>query len=95
MRTYPVKKTVNISISTIKGVLESYHMDFKEIEGHILSSYPGLKKIDLWTDGKKLYAETETDMQYKNHGETIKFFNDFLEKLTGYTSKERKKLISK
>jgi hypothetical protein len=95
MREYPVKKTVKISTSTIAETLKSYNMDFKENEGHLLSSYPGLKKIELWTDGKKLYAETETDMQYKNPGETIKFFNNLLEKLTGYTSKERKKLISK
>jgi hypothetical protein len=95
MREYPVKKTVKISTSTIAETLKSYNMDFKENGGHLLSSYPGLKKIELWTDGKKLYAETETDMQYKNPGETIKFFNNLLEKLTGYTSKERKKLISK
>ncbi|WMT51401.1 MAG: DUF5611 family protein [Ferroplasma sp.] len=95
MREYPVKKTVKISNSAISEILKSYNMDFEEKEGHIISSYPGLKKIELWTDGKKLYAETETDMEYKNPGETIKFFNNLLEKLTGYTSKERKKLISK
>ena len=95
MRTYPVKKTVNVSISTIEDVLKSYNMEYKENNGHILSSYPGLKKLELWADGKKLYAETETDKEYRNPGETIKFYNELLEKLTGYTSKERKKLMSK
>jgi hypothetical protein len=95
MRTYPVKKTIKISNSTIIDVLKSYNMDFKEEDSHIVSSYPGITKVELWTDGKKLYVDTETDMQYKNPGETIKFFNDFIEKLTGYTSKERKKLMSK
>jgi hypothetical protein len=34
-------------------------------------------------------------MEYENPSETIKFFNDLLAKVTGYTTKERKKLISK
>ncbi|WP_337860291.1 DUF5611 family protein [Ferroplasma sp.] len=95
MRSYPVKKTVKIDKAYIIEVLKAKNMDFKEEGDHIISSYPGLKKIDVWTDGKKLYAETETDMDFKNPSETIKFFNELLEKLTGYTTKERKKLMSK
>ena len=95
MRTYPVRKTINISKSYITEILKSKDMEFGESGEHIISSYPGLKKIELWTDGTKLYAETETDMEYGNPSETIKFFNDLLAKVTGYTTKERKKLISK
>ncbi len=95
MRTYPVRKTIKISKSYITEILKSKNMEFEENGEHIISSYPGLKKIEFWTDGKKLYAETETDMEYGNPSETIKFFNDLLEKVTGYTTKERKKLISK
>ncbi len=95
MRTYPVRKTIKISKSYITEILKSKNMEFEEKGEHIISSYPGLKKIELWTDGTKLYAETETDMEYENPSETIKFFNDLLAKVTGYTTKERKKLISK
>jgi hypothetical protein len=95
MRTYPIRKTIKMNKSYLVDLLKLNNMDFTENGDHIVSSYPGLKKLELWTDGKKLYIETETDIQYKNHQETIKFFNDLLEQLTGYTSKERKKLISK
>jgi hypothetical protein len=95
MRSYPVKKTVKMDKAYIIEVFKSRNLRISENGDHIISSYPGLKKIEMWTDGKKLYAETETDMDYKNPSETIKFFNTLLENLTGYTAKERKKLISK
>ena len=47
-------------------------MEFEEKGEHIISSYPGLKKIELCTDGTKLYAETETDMEYGNQRGTAK-----------------------
>jgi hypothetical protein len=95
MRTYPVKKTIKINETYVMETLKSRNLEFQQEGNHIISSYPGLKKIEIWTDGKKLYVETETDTQYSNPGETIKFFNNLLEVLTGYTTKERKKLISK
>ncbi len=95
MRMYPVKKTIKVSKAYLIEILKSKGMEFEEDGEHIISSSPGLKKIELWTDGKKLYVETETDTQYNNPQETIKFFNGLLENLTGYTTKERKKLISK
>ena len=95
MREYPVKKTIKISNDYIIDIVKSEFGDYKVLNGHIISSYPGLKKLELWTDGKKLYAETGTDTEYTNPSETIRKFNDLLEEITGYNSKERKKLFSK
>jgi len=95
MREYPVKKTIKMNNEYIIDIVKSEFGDYKVLNDHIISSYPGLKKLELWTDGKKLYAETETDMEYKNPMETLKKFNDLIEKLTGYDAKERKKFFSK
>jgi hypothetical protein len=95
MREYPVRKTIKIDKAYIIETLKAKNMEFEENGDHINSSYPGLTKIELWAEGKKLCVETETDTQYANPSETIKFFNGLLESLTGYTTKERKKLISK
>ncbi len=95
MREYPVKKTIKMSNDYIIDVLKSEVGNYTVSNGHIISSFPGLKKLEVWADGKKLYMETETDTEYKNPSETIRKFNDLLEKLTGYNSKERKKFFSK
>ncbi|MEM0139365.1 MAG: DUF5611 family protein [Ferroplasma sp.] len=95
MREYPVKKTIKMSYEYIRNSLEEMNIAFSNEETHIISSIPGIKRLELWTDGKKLFIETVTDTEYKNPMETVKRFNEIITKLTGYSSKERKKLISK
>ncbi len=95
MREYPVRKTIKSDNDYIKSCLESQDMEYKIDGDHIIASYPGILKLEIWTDGKKVYAETEADKNYSNPQETIKKFNNLIEKITGYSSKERKKLISK
>ncbi|SMD30494.1 DUF5611 family protein [Picrophilus oshimae] len=95
VRDYPVKKNIKISKEFIYETVKNVTGNAEILNDHIKSSYPGMKSMDLWTDGKKLYAETETDRDYNNPMETIKTYNELIEKLTGYTAKERKKLLSK
>ena len=51
MREYPVKKTVKMSNDYIIDIVKSELGDYKVLNDHITSSYPGLKKLELWTDG--------------------------------------------
>ncbi|KJE49480.1 MULTISPECIES: DUF5611 family protein [Acidiplasma] len=95
VRDYPVKKGIKMDNDYIKSILQEFAGGIKEEGGHIISNFPGLKRIELWTDGKKLFAITETDTSYEKPQETIKNYNALIEKLTGYTAKERKKLLSK
>ena len=62
------------------------------------SNFGALEKITVWIDGKKiLYVDTKmnTDVDDKTATDTIRAYNQFLERATGLTSKERKKRANK
>ena len=95
VREYPVKKGIKINAGYIAESAEGIAEEIR-IEGeHVLARIPGMKKIELYTDGKKLLVETETDESAKDYSQTVRIYNDLIEKLTGYNSKERKKRLSK
>ena len=93
MRKYPCKKEVN------EQVLES---KMKEIFGKVAkdgklfsSSYLDSLEVTAEVTGKKeISIETKSSVG-KDQETVIKLYNKFLEDVTGYSSKERKKLISK
>lgn len=59
----------------------------------ILVSFGAIERMTAWTDGKKLFVDTVMKGGVPDHvaTETIKAFNSFLEKATGYSAKERSK----
>ncbi len=61
--------------------------------GKVIVSYGALEKLVAWTDGKRLFIDTTMKPGVPDHvaTDTIKAFNAFLEKATGYTAKERGK----
>ena len=64
----------------------------------LVTSYGALDKLAVWLDGKKiLCVETKmnTDVDDKTATETIRKYNQFLERATGFTAKERRKRASK
>ena len=72
---------------TMKECFESV-----EQEGNkLIASYKGIKNLEAWIEGKKLVVEVETSME--NPSDTIKAWNNFLEKATGYISKQRKQRL--
>ena len=93
MRKYPCKKEVN------EQVLES---KMKEIFGKVAkdgklfsSSYLDSLEVTAEVTGKKeVSVETKSSVG-KDQETVIKLYNKFLEDVTGYSSKERKKLMSK
>ncbi len=95
VRAYPVKKGIKMENDYIESILKDFAKEINRENDRIVSSFPGLNRIEIWTDGKKLFVSTETDTDYKNPQETLKKYNDLVEKLTGYNAKERKKLMSK
>jgi hypothetical protein len=94
-REYPVKKGISLSYDRITDVLKQYCQILESKDNDFVCNFPGMKKMIVRSSGKRLFVETETDIQYKNPQETIRIFNDIIEKLTGYSAKERKKLVSK
>ena len=93
MRKYPCKKEVN------EQVLES---KMKEIFGKVAkngkifspSSLDSLEVTAEVTGKKEISIETKSSVG-KDQETVIKLYNKFLEDVTGYSSKERKKLMSK
>ncbi len=63
----------------------------------IIVSYGALERMVAWTDGKKLFVEMAMKTGVPDHvaTDTIKAYNTFLEKATGYTAKERSKKAQK
>ncbi len=70
----------------------------KKKDGKLVSSFGALENITAWLDGKKsIIVETKmnTDVDDKTATETIRMYNTFLERATGFTAKERRKRASK
>ena len=64
----------------------------------LTASFGALDLISVWLDGKKkLCVETKmnTDVDDKTATDTIRMYNQFLERATGFTAKERRKKASK
>lgn len=62
------------------------------------SSFGAMENITVWIDGKKsIFVETKmnTKVDDKTAAETIRLYNQFLERATGFTAKERRKRASK
>jgi len=59
----------------------------------VLVSFGAIERMVAWTDGKRLFVDTVMKTGVPDHlaTETIKAFNSFLQKATGYTAKERSK----
>ncbi|MGI0150224.1 MAG: DUF5611 family protein [Thermoplasmata archaeon] len=69
-----------------------------QVDGQkVIVSYGALETMTAWTDGKRLFVETtmKTGVPDQVATDTIKAFNFFLEKATGYSAKERGKRAKK
>ncbi|MCJ2669658.1 MAG: DUF5611 family protein [Candidatus Thermoplasmatota archaeon] len=99
MRHYPVKRgnKENLQPDNLRGLVTESFGDCSEEEGRFTASFGALKQISAWTDGKDLIVDTEMDASVPDDVamETIRRFNDFLLRTTGYRSKERKKRAEK
>ena len=59
--------------------------------GKVIVSFGALRKLTTWTDGKDLFVDTEMDgsVDATTASETIRRYNEFLGRATGYTAKQR------
>lgn len=94
-REYPIKKGIKISNETLSDASKEIFGNARESNDHVIAKTPGLEKIEMFTDGKKLFVTTESAKDAKDYEAAVKLYNQFLEKVTGYTAKERKKKSSK
>ncbi len=96
MRTYEFKRGHRKTLDEIEYIMREI-FGYAERKGEkIISRYKGLKRIVVWLEGKMLAVETESrQVKDKDAMDTIKAWNDFLFRVTGYTAKERKKKLTK
>jgi hypothetical protein len=99
MQEYEIRKGLqgNIEPDKLKASMLELFGNVQEKDGKLVSSYGALKELHAWPAKKALGVETVMDTTVSNEvaAETIKVYNAFLEKVTGYTAKERGKRAQK
>ncbi len=95
MRDYPVKKTVKLSQELVTEICRKVVGNGSPEGKGVVASCKGLSRIYVEIkDPKTIMVDTVSE-ETDNKMEVIRMFNDLMEALTGYTVKERKKLMSK
>ncbi len=97
MRKYRFKRGYRPSPERLEESLRSFFGSFERRGEVYVTSYGAMKEMRAWFDGKLLCVETETDPDVSTDvaADTVRKFNKFLEHLTGYTAKERRKQLQK
>lgn len=100
MNEYDIKKGhfEKIEGSKLETLMKDLFGNVNKDGQKLKSSFGAMEKITVWTDGKKsIFVETRmnTKVDDKTASETIRMYNQFLERSTGFTAKERRKRASK
>lgn len=97
MREYKFKRGFQATQERLEEMLRKHFGNFeKEEEFCIVRNFGGIEELRAKIDGKILIVETRTRVVDDNTAlTTIKTYNIFLEELTGYTAKERQKILRK
>ncbi len=96
MREYKFKRGFKPHNERLEEMMEK-HFDGFEVDGEVYVAKFGAATAKIWIDDKILKVETETDTNAPNDvaAQTVKVYNKFLEDLTGYTAKQRQKMMKK
>ncbi|AEA47270.1 DUF5611 family protein [Archaeoglobus veneficus] len=97
MRQYPFKRGFKPTEERLEEAIKKHFGDFKKEGDTYIVSFGAIEELRLRIENKKLVAESKTNPKAPNDVamNTIKTYNKFLEELTGYTAKERQKLLKK
>ena len=96
MRLYTFKRGHKKTLEEIKVIMKDLFGDVDERDNHLIASFGALEKIEVWMENGKLAVETASKkVESSLAQETLRRWNDFLFRVTGYTAKERKKKMTK
>ena len=97
MREYRFKRGFKPTQERLEEMIARYFGEFEKNGDVCIVRYRAIEKMRLWLDGKILKVESKTNpnVDDKTAFETLKTYNRFLDELTGYTAKERKKHMMK
>lgn len=97
MREYKFKRGYKASEDRLEELIKKYFDDYRK-EGNVyIVRFGAMESMKIWIEKNKLYVETKTNPKVSDDVaiETIRRYNKFLEELTGYTAKERAKMLKK
>lgn len=109
MQEYPIKRgyTKEFATRMVDGLTEFFDETPEEKDEHYLISYGSFARLEVYTGekGKTLIVDSDSDMSIfdrlsedeanKMVLDTNKRFRQYLEHVTGYNTKERKKNAEK
>lgn len=99
MQEYEVRRgqSENVAPVKLRATMQEIFGAVEEKDGKLVSNFGALKPVLAWSCKKRLCVETKMDPTVSDETaqSTIKAYNIFLERVTGYTSKERGKRAQK
>ena len=100
MNEYEVRRghQGNIAPEKLKEHMQEIFGNAEQRDEKLVTSFGALKELRVWAGGKNLLCvETEMDPGVPDDvaAQTIKAYNTFLERATGYNAKERGKRAQK
>lgn len=99
MQVYEVKRGHSTALEGegLKGILEELFGDIAETKGVYRVSRGAIRDMSVWFDGESLYVDTnmERDVDDETAAATIAAYSTFLERATGFTSKQRRERLQK
>lgn len=95
MQKYDVKRGLekNLQPTELKAIVQESFGNASEEQGKVVASFGALARLTAWADGKILCVEAQMKIDVPNDvaAETIRCYNSFLERATGYNAKQRGK----
>lgn len=99
MQEYEVRRGQgeNVAPDRLKATMQDVFGSVEEKEGRFVTTFGALKPLVAWASKKNLCVDTQMDPTVSDEiaGSTIKAYNIFLERVTGYSAKERGKRAQK
>jgi hypothetical protein len=98
MREYRFKRGYRVCNERLEEQIKKHFGEFeREGDVFVVKNFGAIEELRLWIENKKLLAESRTNPKVDDETalKTIKTYNRFLEELTGYSAKERQKLMKK
>ena len=97
MREYRFKRGFKPTAERLEEMLSKHFGGFEfDGEYYLVKNFGAIEVLKLKLENKRLYAESKTKLTDDETAlKTLKTYNRFLEELTGYTAKERQKLMKK
>lgn len=95
MRDYEIKRGLakTLEAGGLRRIASEVFGQASDEGAKTIVSYGALDRMTVWTDGKRLFVDTTMKGGVPDSvaTDTIKAYNAFLEKATGYSAKERSK----